>query len=186
MIFLHFLFFASYSKAAAPSSPNPPPANTAAIAETLRQQQEAARQQQADLLLQSQVQFLEQQTLQQRPPTLQVQQDKQKPQISVLTSMTAANEQAYSAIERCETQRVNGLLKNHQISAKCASKKITLAFKRADYPYMDLIKQLTDKYLQIAQEVDTSRINEEDANSQIAEFINRMNTEERNRSLKVN
>jgi hypothetical protein len=105
--------------------------------------------------------------------------------ISGFANMQVASDKANAAIEACAAKRLSGVLKSYIASAKCSNPKIISLFKHASYPYMDLIKDFTDKRLSVAYKLDKNIINEDEAKTEIIDYLNYIVQEERNRIIKA-
>lgn len=102
--------------------------------------------------------------------------------LSILPSMQAVNKAVYGFLETCEHQH----LPNYQESAACSNAKIIEAFKKADYPYPDIIRRFADFRLKLAKKIDEKTLNPHEAQTQMTLFIQNMNREEKRRNFSVN
>ncbi len=83
----------------------------------------------------------------------------------------------------CIDQRHAGIFKTYAESAKCSNPQIIAAFKRVKFPYMDLVKEFTDKRLEILQELDNKQIPEERSDKEINEYLDNLIAETHVRDL---
>lgn len=68
--------------------------------------------------------------------------------------MHQAGEMSVDAIRQCREKRQKGELQSHADSAQCSNPQIADVFKRAGYPYTDLVELFTAKRLEEAQKLD--------------------------------
>lgn len=79
------------------------------------------------------------------------------------TFQTAGNEST-AAMNECLARRLSGELKNFVASAQCSGPRIVDAFSKANYRYMDLVRLMVAKRLQISERLDRHELSEADAN----------------------
>jgi hypothetical protein len=95
--------------------------------------------------------------------------------------MPKAGEESQVAAAQCRDKRVNGELKTHADSAQCSNPRITAAFAQIGYPYMDLVKELTDKRLAEAEKLDKSLLGGTEDQTEFAKMAFDLTEQERKR-----
>jgi hypothetical protein len=93
--------------------------------------------------------------------------------------MTAAGNEMIAAINECRGRRLAGELKTFVASAQCANPRITQAFSKANYRYMDLVTLMAVKRMQISERLDRKEISEADANVQLQQAFTDVVTAEK-------
>lgn len=82
----------------------------------------------------------------------------------------SASVKVKAAINKCREDRLDGVLKTFVASANCSNQKIFEIYFNANYPYMDLIGQLTTKRLETAEKIDAGKLTEAEAQLEFATF----------------
>jgi hypothetical protein len=100
---------------------------------------------------------------------------------STAQALKQAGEEAKTAMMQCKNERLSGELKTYMASAECSNPRIVAAFQRAGYRYMDLIHLLTVKRRALAKRVDNGTLTEAQAELETAQFMVRIDDEERHR-----
>jgi hypothetical protein len=103
------------------------------------------------------------------------------PPQNVAAALKQAGEEAKTAMMECKNKRLSGELKTHMASAECSNPQIVAAFQRAGYRYMDLIHLFTAKRRAVAEQVDKGTLTEAQAELEAAQFMVRIDDEERQR-----
>jgi hypothetical protein len=80
-----------------------------------------------------------------------------------------ANNLALAGARECVNQRHAGILKTFAESAECSNPQIIAAYERVRFPYMDLVKQYTDRKLDIMEQLDHHTIPAARADKELAE-----------------
>lgn len=96
-----------------------------------------------------------------------------------------AVEEAKAAMLKCRDKRVSGELRTYVASVQCSNPRITEAFQRAGYRYMDLVGMLTAKRMEVAEKIDNHKITEAQATLENAEYASHIADEERHRNLEI-
>jgi hypothetical protein len=96
-----------------------------------------------------------------------------------------AGVEAKAAMLECENKRISGELKTYVASVQCSNPRITEAFQRAGYRYMDLVGVLTAKRTEVAEKIDEHKITEAQATLENAEYASHIADEERHRNLEM-
>jgi hypothetical protein len=96
-----------------------------------------------------------------------------------------AGEEAKAAMLECKNKRISGELKTYIASVQCSNSRITEAFQRADYRYLDLVGMLTAKRMEVAEKLDNHKITEAQATLENAEYASHIADEERKRNLEI-
>lgn len=131
-----------------------------------------------------------------RPPVARIQAPPPRPQISMPVepqrsfapvpgtpeAIAQARAQADYAVTECRDERLSGELKTYVASAECSNLRIIAAYRRAGYPYMDLIYSLTAKRRETSQAIDQGRLTEAQAQSVMAQFATALNDRQQQRA----
>jgi hypothetical protein len=96
-----------------------------------------------------------------------------------------ASAETKAAMLECKNKRLSGELKTYVASVQCSNTRITDAFQRAGYRYMDLIGLFTAKRLEVAEKVDNDKITEAQGTLEGAEYMSHIADEERHRNLEI-
>jgi cell division septation protein DedD len=89
--------------------------------------------------------------------------------------------EAQAAVQECKDKHAKGDIKNYVGEALCANPKIVAAYRKAKYPYMDLVFLGVSAKLAGAVKVDAGQLSEEQYESEIVQLRERISTEERRR-----
>jgi glucose/arabinose dehydrogenase len=100
-------------------------------------------------------------------------------------AMKQANAEPKAAMLECKSKRLAGELVTHVSSVQCSNPRVIDAYERAGYSYMDLIRVMTAKRLEVAEEQDRGQSTEGQAELEIAEAASRITEEERRRNLEA-
>ena len=96
--------------------------------------------------------------------------------------MQQAGIDANAAIEKCRAKYKIGKIKTHIQLVKCYNPAIVAIYKRADYPYMDLIQSLNDKRVAVAKRIDKKTLTEAQGEAELSKFSAGIVEEERKRN----
>jgi hypothetical protein len=96
-----------------------------------------------------------------------------------------AGVEAKAAMLECKNKRISGELKTYVASVQCSNPRITEAFQRAGYRYMDLVGVLTARRTEVAEKIDEHKITEAQATLENAEYASHIADEERHRNLEM-
>jgi hypothetical protein len=96
-----------------------------------------------------------------------------------------ASAEAKAAILECKNKRLIGKLNTYVASVQCSNPRITDAFQRAGYRYMDLIGLLTAKRVEVAEKIDNHKITEAQGTLEDAEYISHIAAEDGHRNLEI-
>ncbi|MBV9200202.1 MAG: hypothetical protein JOY83_10810 [Alphaproteobacteria bacterium] len=99
--------------------------------------------------------------------------------------MKQAKAEAKAAMLECKNKRLTGELATHVASVQCSNPRIIDAYERAGYPYMDLIRLMTAKRLEVAEKQDRGQLTEGQAELEVAEAASRITGEQRSRNLEA-
>ena len=116
------------------------------------------------------------QNIRQPEPSIQAPMPVQAPPIqpqqpSFEERMKRAGEEAKAAVNECRDRRLAGELKTHVESANCSNPRYEEAYRKAGYPYMDLIVQLEAKRIEVAERTDAGKLTEGQAQLELARFF---------------
>lgn len=109
-----------------------------------------------------------------RAPTPQTKVTVQDP-IQWATQVTAQAE------GECRAKRIRGELPGYAASAECSNPTMLAAFKEAHYRYMDLIQFFAARRLELAKEIDTGQLTEQQAQVETAKIYQAMIVTQRQR-----
>jgi hypothetical protein len=85
----------------------------------------------------------------------------------------------------CTNQRHAGTIKTLVESVNCSNPKIIAAYERVKFPYMDLVKQYTEKRLELVEKVENKEISEAQFHKEIYECLPYLRAEAHVRDLEV-
>lgn len=89
------------------------------------------------------------------------------------------------AINKCSLRRLRGELPTFAASAECSNRLLIAAFNAAHYKYMDLIKYLAAKRLEVAEQIDRGKLTEEQARQEAMKIMMQIIAAERERDSGV-
>lgn len=89
--------------------------------------------------------------------------------------------EAQAAVQECKEEHAKGELKSYVDEALCANPRIVTAYRKAKYPYMDLVYLGVAAKLAGAAKVDAGRLTEEQLESEIGQLRDRIAAEEQRR-----
>jgi hypothetical protein len=82
-----------------------------------------------------------------------------------------------NAIIACRNKRLEGKLTGFAQSARCSNEAILAIYKEVKYPYMDLISLIAADRLAASEKIDSGQWTEKQAQVQMAELGERVNSE---------
>ena len=83
----------------------------------------------------------------------------------------------------CVDKRHAGIFKTYAESAECSNLLIIAAYERVKFPYMDLVREYTDKRLEILKELDDKQITSERSDKKMNECLAYLTAEAHVRDL---
>jgi hypothetical protein len=116
-------------------------------------------------------------------PVQQLQAQQQPRHIYTPNNTETIPSKVKAVVESCKNKRISGELKNFVASANCSNPLILEIYQNAQYPYMDLIGQLTAKRLEVSEKIDAGTLTEGEAQLETAQFITHLTDLERERSI---
>ena len=103
------------------------------------------------------------------------------PPASSSTGVKQVANEAAAAIAECRNKRLSGELKTYVASADCSNPRILAVYQRAGYRYMDLVQRIAAKRRELAGLLDRGTLTETQEEQEFAQFVARINNEERER-----
>lgn len=89
--------------------------------------------------------------------------------------------EAQAAVQACKEAHAKGEIKTYVDEALCANPRIVAAYRKAKYPYMDLVYLGVSAKLAGAAKVDAGRLTDEQLESEIGQLRERIASEEQRR-----
>jgi len=102
-----------------------------------------------------------------------------------LSNSHPAEMQAQAAIEECRGKRLAGEFPGFVQSIQCSNPRIIAAYEAENYPYMDLVRQLTAARLANAEQLDQGKLTEAQVELALSELQSLLNSEAQRRDLAV-
>lgn len=96
-------------------------------------------------------------------------------------AMETAHIAAQAAVEACKNKHASGELTTYVDAALCANPPVVAAYRKANYPYMDLVYLGVSAKLAGAAKLDSGEITEDQFESQLAQLRTRIAAEETRR-----
>jgi hypothetical protein len=96
-------------------------------------------------------------------------------------ALNRATKQAQAAINECKAERLNEELSTAAASVQCSNPRVIQAFDAVHYRYMDLIRALAEKRLEVAQKIDRKELTEDQAQVEYAKLFMELLAAERQR-----
>jgi len=90
--------------------------------------------------------------------------------------------QIQAAMDKCETERQSGELRDYRASVECSDPQILKIFKNASYPYMDMARELATKRMKLARLADGRQITPDDMQIRVKDEIASIEKRERQRN----
>lgn len=95
-----------------------------------------------------------------------------------------ASRNAEISLLKCRNKRLNGELKSYVESVKCSAPEIYKSYQNINFPYMDLIENLNQKREEIAKQIDSKDLSEEQANKELKAFTETLDSTIKQRDYK--
>ncbi len=110
------------------------------------------------------------------------------PPVSTQTTQAISSQtlrEAQQAIDECKAKRVSGELPTFAASVQCSNPRLIQAFSSAHYRYMDLIRRLAAKRLEIAERIDRKELSEDQGQMENAKLMMEITEAERQRNARA-
>lgn len=122
-----------------------------------------------------------------KPPALTEEQKRQTQEAKqrYRKKLDIARSEAGVEIQNCKRRYREGTLKTHAQVVNCFNPKVTGFFRKAGYPYPDLLKALADKRIEVARLIDKKIMTEAQAEAELAEFSATIAAEEQKRADRI-